>query len=98
MHPALIVIGTTVAIVLGASVALFGRERSVWTFFKLLGASFLIVVVLAHVAEAARLLPCMGWGLPGSPGHYVDLVSIIAGLALFATGYVCRRLTRAKRA
>jgi hypothetical protein len=28
------------------------------------------------------LLPGMGWGLPASPGHYLDLVSAVAGGAL----------------
>jgi hypothetical protein len=33
--------------------------------------------MLTHVAERLRILPGMGWGLPDSPGHYLDLVCAI---------------------
>jgi hypothetical protein len=39
------------------------------------GCGCLAVVVLERLA----LLPGMGWGLPASPGHYLDLVSAVAG-------------------
>jgi len=42
--------------------------------------------VLTHVAEAFHLVPWMGWGLPDSPGHYVDLASAIGGVTLLALG------------
>lgn len=42
-----------------------------------------LVVVLTHVAEHWHLLPGMGWGLPKSPGHYLDLFSAVAGTVLF---------------
>jgi hypothetical protein len=29
--------------------------------------------MLTHVAERFDLFPGMGWGLPNSPGHYLDL-------------------------
>jgi hypothetical protein len=49
----------------------------------LLGAVIcLIVVVLTHVAERFHILPAMGWGLPNSPGHYLDLTSAVLGIAL----------------
>jgi hypothetical protein len=48
----------------------------------LAGCGCLVVVVLAHVAERLHVLPGMGWGLPNSPGHYVDLASAIAGIVL----------------
>jgi hypothetical protein len=38
-----------------------------------IGAACLIVVVLTHVAERFNIFPAMGWGLPHSPGHYLDL-------------------------
>lgn len=44
--------------------------------------AFLIVVVLTHVAERFAILPGMGWGLPDSPGHYLDLVSALSGIGL----------------
>ena len=49
----------------------------------ILGIAFLVVVVLTHVAERWHLFPEMGWGLPNSPGHYLDLASAILGVALF---------------
>jgi branched-subunit amino acid transport protein len=39
------------------------------------GFGCLAVVVLTHIAEKLNLFPVMGWGLPDSPGHYLDLVS-----------------------
>jgi hypothetical protein len=51
-------------------------------FLLLAGCSCLIVVVLTHVAERLQLLPGMGWGLSDSPGHYLDLISAIAGVTL----------------
>ena len=50
------------------------------------GVAFLVVVVLAHVAEKFHLLPGMGWGLPDSPGHYLDLVSAVLGSMLLIAG------------
>jgi hypothetical protein len=55
------------------------------------GCGCLVVVALAHVAERFHLLPGMGWGLPDSPGHYLDLVSAIAGPLLLLAAYAVRR-------
>jgi hypothetical protein len=41
----------------------------------------LLIVVLTHVAEHWHIFPSMGWGLPDSPGHYLDLTSVILGVA-----------------
>ena len=41
----------------------------------LLGFVCLVIVVLTHVAEMLQIFPDMGWGLPNSRGHYLDLVS-----------------------
>jgi hypothetical protein len=40
------------------------------------------MVALTHAAEQWNILPTMGWGLPNSPGHYLDLFSAIAGIGL----------------
>ena len=61
----------------------------------LTGCCCLIVVVLTHVAERLQLLPSMGWGLPDSPGHYLDLVSAVAGVALLLLAGVLWLLRRA---
>ena len=74
----------------------------------LAGCCFLVVMALTHVAERLQLLPSMGWGLPDSPGHYLDLISAIAGMALLVMagvawlgrsfGFVRRRGWRRTRA
>jgi hypothetical protein len=58
----------------------------------LLGASAcLVVLILTHVAEALRILPGMGWGLPNSPGHYLNMFSAASGIALLMLACVVRR-------
>ena len=76
------------------SVFLFLRERALGSFLQLLGAGGLVVVVLAHLCEALHLLPWMGWGLPDSTGHYLDLGSAAFGLTLFPVGYLWHMLMR----
>ncbi len=56
----------------------------------LIGCGSLLVVVFAHVAERFDIFPFMGWGLPDSPGHYLDLISAIAGVALLLGGLAAR--------
>jgi hypothetical protein len=58
-----------------------------WTFL-LLGVACLVMVVLTHVAEWLHIFPGMGWGLPDSPGHYLDLVSAILGCTFLLMGLV----------
>ena len=48
----------------------------------LAGIFCLLIVVLTHVAEHWQIAPNMGWGMPDSPGHYIDLTSAILGVAL----------------
>jgi hypothetical protein len=48
---------------------------------------WLVAVVLSSLCsrtllERLQLLPGMGWGLPDSPGHYLDLISAIADVVL----------------
>lgn len=54
------------------------------------------MVVLTHIAEAFHIFPAMGWGLPNSVGHYLDLVSAILGVALLLLGFVANAVTRRK--
>jgi hypothetical protein len=51
----------------------------------------LVIVVLTHVAERLHVFPSMGWGLPDSPGHYLDLVSAVLGSMLLVAGIGCSR-------
>ncbi len=97
MKPALIVIGVPICFAFVASIILFVKEKTAWSFLQFVGAAFLIVVVFAHIAEAFHLLPGMGWGLPSSVGHYVDLLSTAAGVVLFPVGYLFRRLAKRRR-
>jgi hypothetical protein len=59
---------------------------TIWRVLQLIGAGCLAVVVFAHVAETLKLFPVMGWGLPSSPGHYLDLVSAVLGCVLLPLG------------
>jgi len=52
------------------------------------GFVFLTVMVFTHVAEVLHLFSSMGWGLPDSPGHYLDFVSAVLGCALLIAGMI----------
>lgn len=58
----------------------------------LAGSGSLSIVVLTHVAERFAILPSMGWGLPDSPGHYLDLLSAVSGVALLLAAGIMRLL------
>jgi hypothetical protein len=48
------------------------------------------------VAETFKLFPIMGWGLPTSPGHYLDLISAVLGCALLPLGFLGNVIARWK--
>ena len=74
-----------------------GKHRvTTWRFLQLLGAAFLVMVVLTHVAEVFQIFPTMGWGLPNSAGHYLDLASAILGCTLLPLGFIGSAYTRYK--
>ena len=56
----------------------------------LAGCACLTVVVLTHFAERFGILPGIGWGLPDSPGHYLDLTSAISGDVLLLGACIVR--------
>jgi hypothetical protein len=60
----------------------------------LVGSCCLIIMVLAHVAEAFCIFPAMGWGLPNSVGHYLNLMTAILGGTLLLVGLLVVLLTR----
>jgi hypothetical protein len=62
----------------------------------LAGCGCLALMVLTHVAEALALFPGMGWGLPNSPGHYLDLFSAISGVVLLLAAGALRLLPYTK--
>ncbi len=74
------------------SLALLVRGVTLSSFLQLLGATCLVIVVVAHVCEALHLFPSMGWGLEGSPGHYLDFMSAVLGLTFFPLGYLLHML------
>jgi hypothetical protein len=79
-------------LLLSGSTIMFFRGRTLFLFMQLVGASSMVLVVLAHVCEALRLFPAMHWGLEHSAGHYVDLAGAVLGLTLFAAGYFLHAL------
>ena len=52
----------------------------------LFGFVCLTVMVFIHVAEGLHLFSRMGWGLPDSPGHYLDFASAVLGGTLLIAG------------
>lgn len=92
----LIAIATVVGAIICASVWQSSKQRIIWRFVQLIGAAFLGVIVLTHVAEKFSFFPKMGWGRPNTAGHYLDLISAVIGLTLLLIGYVCSALTGRK--
>ena len=76
----------------GGSVIIWLRRKRMSSIFQLLGAAALVVVVLAHVFEALRVFPRMGWGSRNSVGHYLDLLCAIVAVTLFSLGYLIHAL------
>jgi hypothetical protein len=94
MKGSLIVIGAVVLLALCASVIAFTREKAALACLQLIGSSFLVVMVCTHFAETYHVFPQMGWGLPHSAGHYIDLVSAWGGVTLFVLSYLLRKIAR----
>jgi len=65
-------------------------SRPAARYLALAGCACLIIVVLTHVAEQYGIWPSMGWGLPNGPGHYLDLISAMAGLGLLVAAAFLR--------
>lgn len=96
MSLSLDVIGTIVLLISGISLLGFLRHRTPSALVRLCGSALLLVMVLTHIAEQFRLLPSMGWGRPGTAGHYVDLVSAFGGLALYCSGLIAGMMARSR--
>lgn len=90
MNSTLLVTGGAVALIAGLSAWRAIRQPGLASILQLLGSVFLVIMVLTHLAEAFSLLPRMGWGRPNTSGHYLDLVSAIAGLVLLVVGISLR--------
>lgn len=96
MKLTLILFGLFVSGVLLFSMRALARDRSGWRWLQLTGTVCLGVVVFAHLAEELHLFPGMGWGLPHSSGHYLDLASALLGLTLLAVGFCANAVLRYK--
>lgn len=94
MKSGLIIISALVLLALCASVIAFAREKTGLAWLQLIGSALLAVMVCTHFAETYHLFPRMGWGLPHSPGHYIDLISAWGGVTLLVFGYLLRMLAR----
>jgi hypothetical protein len=90
---ALVALVPTLVLFSGSAV-LLSRKRTMAALLQLLGAACLVAVVLTHLCEAFDLFPWMGWGLPDSVGHYLDLGSAVLGFTLFPIGYLWYALTK----
>jgi hypothetical protein len=93
----LVAISIPVFAVLVWSFIAFVRERNSGSLVQLIGSTFLLIVVLAHLAETYHLLRGMGWGLPSSPGQFLDLFSALLCIILLPFGYFLRRNIRRRR-
>jgi MFS family permease len=92
----LIAIATVVGAIICALVWQLSRQRIASRFVQLIGAAFLGMVVLTHVAERFSLFTKMEWGRPNTAGHYLDLTSAAVGLTLPSIGHICAALTGRK--
>jgi len=79
-----------VAVLLAGSLYSLLKKRSLPAILRLVGASLLLIVIAAHICEAMGWLATMGWGLPNSPGHYLDLSSAALGMALIVASGLFR--------
>jgi hypothetical protein len=70
---------------------------NIWRLLQIFGAACLVMVLLTHIAERFDLFPSMGWGLPHSPGHYLDLTSAIFGCILLPLGFFGNALMHRKK-
>jgi hypothetical protein len=98
VKPALLIIGSTAALLAAVSTTSVIRKPDPAGLVQLAGSVLLLIMMLTHVAEAFSLLPQMGWGRPGTPGHYLDLVSAVTGLALLVSGVSLRVLGTGRKA
>ena len=78
-------------------VLIYRRRRTLGTLLQLIGIPFLLIVALSHVCDAFGLVPSMGWGQPGSPGHYVDLMAAVVGTITVLPGLWFQRTPLSSR-
>ncbi len=85
-----------VSVIVLVSALILRRERTSGSRLQLIGAGFLVAVVVVHIFEALAVFPRMGWGRPDSIGHYIDLASGLIGLFLLVFGFILGRFQHAR--
>jgi hypothetical protein len=70
------------------------QRESAGAKLQAIGAISLLAVVGAHICEALRIFPAIGWGRPNTVGHYFDLTGATLGLTLVPIGYILSRSRR----
>ena len=60
------------------------------------GWSILFGVVMLGCTVSYAISPWMGWGLPDSPGHYLDLISAMSGIGLLLAAGLTHFLVRVR--
>jgi hypothetical protein len=93
-YATLFILVFTILLLFAGSIILFIRRRTFCAFLQLFGTACLMMVLLTHAAEIFSLFPWMGWGMPNSVGHYLDIWSVVLGLTLFPVGYLCHALRK----
>jgi hypothetical protein len=89
-----VLIGVPISLLFVLATRRFVRIRTLSGLFLMIGSASLLVMVLTHVAEGLHLFPFMGWGQHHSLGHYLDLLSVYAGIAFLVAASLCPLLRR----
>ena len=63
-------------------------RRGIGSVFYLVGLVSFGLAAVTHLCKALQLFPGMGWGLPHTPGHYLNLDSSLAGVILLTSGII----------
>jgi hypothetical protein len=74
------------------SIVMCSRGARISSILQVMGATCLMVVVVAHVCETLHFIPWMRWGEEHSAGHFLDLAGAALGVTLFPLGYLLQAL------
>ena len=78
----------------GVCAVLVSTRRNLSSALQAIGIGCFGVMALTHVFENFAILPELGWGLPHSVGHFIDLVAAVLGVALMTTSFLLWRRGR----
>jgi hypothetical protein len=77
-------------VLLAVSVARLLTGRSLASALQAFGIGCFAIVAATHVFEEFSALPALGWGRPGSVGHFIDLTAALLGVVFVAAGILLR--------